>query len=330
MLFWAIRIFLKQGVRRHQLFMAAGMMVAVMTILAGNYIALFMYPFFLLAVRDITVPGGITKWETLLFLPSLLLIPFNQTLFARIFLLAQVVILSVWLIIEVMRYRRLMSEYFDTGSDTSDYLGQTIIYLLSTVTLIIVIILLPEHVTGIPLVTGILSLVIAVLQFLMGYSTFHLQDSPTASELEEPDVPEVTDASTETASPEGAAPAAMSEAPAPDSAPDADRRLLQRIIDERLFTDPTVSLVSLAAALNTNRTYLSNKIHACYHQNFSDFINTLRIKNAVELMAEAGTDINIKDVAMQSGYSNLQSFYRNFALIMDMTPKSWQLKNLQR
>ena len=47
---------------------------------------------------------------------------------------------------------------------------------------------------------------------------------------------------------------------------------------------------------------------------------------ALELMKAGGEDVNIKDVALKSGYNHIQSFYRNFTLIMETTPKAWLSK----
>ena len=47
------------------------------------------------------------------------------------------------------------------------------------------------------------------------------------------------------------------------------------------------------------------------------------VKRRVDLMKEEGPGANIKDIATRSGYNHLQSFYRNFTQMMDMTPKTW-------
>lgn len=321
MLFWAARIFFMKDSSRMKLFMAAGMLVGAVTLFTRDATALFMFPFCYLSVREITAPDGQHKWDWAVLLPSILMIPFSDSMACRIFLWVQVAVLSVFLITDVSRYNRLMSEYFDTGSDTSDGLGQIVFYLVATVIVIAVMIILPEDVVSLTWLSALLFVFIAVLQFLMGYSTYYLGEYPKV--VCEPY------SSVNSQQGQGSAtiinePAVISESAVCEATVnDSDRLLLQRVIDGKLYLDPMVSLVSLAETLNTNRTYLSRSIHTCYNQNFSDFINNLRIQNALELMRAAGPDVNIKDVAMQSGYNHLQSFYRNFALIMEMTPKEW-------
>lgn len=300
MLFWAVRIFLKPDVRSSQLLMSLGMLLSVMTLFAGRETALFMFPFFFLSIHDMTSGNGIPKWYWLVLLPSIILIPFRETLFFSVFLIVQMVILSVWSIVMVRRYVSQLSDYFDNGDDMSEDLNQTVIYLVATVVVIIVMLILPDSVISVTWIAVIFSLFVAVLQFLMGKTVYDMKEMPSNISI---DIPAVS--------------------------VNADDKLLQRIISEKLYLNPMLSLVSLADELHTNRTYLSNSIHTCYNQNFSDFINTLRIRYALELMKAGGNDVNIKDVALSSGYNHIQSFYRNFAQIMEMTPKTWLSRQLQ-
>ena len=125
----------------------------------------------------------------------------------------------------------------------------------------------------------------------------------------------------------------IKEKPENDAEPVAakpdDDRLIQKVLDENLFLDPSLSLVSLAEQLHTNRTYLSNSIHSCRNQNFSEFINALRVEYFMDIVRKE-PGINVKEAAMRSGYNNLQSFYRHFSEIMEMTPKTWISKQLNR
>lgn len=128
----------------------------------------------------------------------------------------------------------------------------------------------------------IFPLFITVLQFLIGYYTFRMKDtSSIAAELSE-----VTDDIREDST--------VQEV--------TDDDLIRKVISDELYLDPTISLVSLAERLGTNRTYLSASIHACRKQNFSDFINSLRISRFIEIASSEGSLTNIKDAATRSGY----------------------------
>ena len=62
---------------------------------------------------------------------------------------------------------------------------------------------------------------------------------------------------------------------------------LREALDEKVYLEPGIELVGLANRIGTNRTYLSNIIHDEYGQNFAEFINSRRIKYAIEMMENA-------------------------------------------
>lgn len=305
-LFWAFRIFFRKDVSKMQLLIVIGMLMSVVTLFVWEETALFIFPFFFLAIQGMTSAGSISKWYWLVLLPSIILIPFKGSPVVSVFLILQVTALPVWSIIKVNRFKSLLSEYYDNSDDISDGLDQMIMCLVASIVVIIVTMILPDDVLSGIWVAVVLSLFISALQFLLGKTVYDIKEMPrVADEMAVSDRIQSEDR------------------PAANASDDA---LLQRVIDEKLYLNPLISLVSLADELHTNRTYLSNSIHSRYHQNFSDFINTLRIKYALELMKAGGRNVNIKDVALKSGYNHIQSFYRNFTLIMETTPKAWLSK----
>ena len=305
-LFWAFRIFFRKDVSKMQLLIVIGMLMSVVTLFVWEETALFIFPFFFLAIQGMTSAGSISKWYWLVLLPSIILIPFKGSPVVSVFLILQVTALPVWSIIKVNRFKSLLSEFYDNSDDISDGLDQMIMCLVASIVVIIVTMILPDDVLSGIWVAVVLSLFISALQFLLGKTVY--------------DIKEMLRVADEMAVSNGIQ---SKDLPAANA---ADNALLQRVIDEKLYLNPLISLVSLADELHTNRTYLSNSIHSCYHQNFSDFINTLRIKYALELMKAGGRNVNIKDVALKSGYNHIQSFYRNFTLIMETTPKAWLSK----
>lgn len=93
--------------------------------------------------------------------------------------------------------------------------------------------------------------------------------------------------------------------------------------EERAYLNPRLTLVELAVATGTNRTYLSQYLHDVQRQTFYDYINSYRIKAAcrlIEEMATRGTRINIAEVAAQSGFNSTATFYRYFSKKMGFVP----------
>ena len=310
-IFWVIRIFLKKDVNKIQLFIIAGMLMALLTLFYREASALFMFPFFYLALRQKISEKGIVKWDWLLIFPSILFIPFADTVYFGIFFACQVIAITVWAVVGIKRYNRKMAEIYDASSEMSaDDISHILTFVISTVIITTLATKIPDTMEYVFWVKMILALFLAVLQFYIGYYTWNVKDtSDIVAEIEE--------------SLESEALAAE-----PGDAENSDDELISAVIDSRMYLDPYLSLVSLAEKLHTNRTYLSNSIHSCRGQNFSDFINTLRIKHFISIAKEEGSGVNIKDAAMRSGYNNIQSFYRNFSEIMQMTPKNWISNNL--
>ena len=310
-LFWAVAIFFKKGIRKSQLLMVAGMVMAIFSTVDRNMAVLFIYPLFFLAIREVTLRGDIPKWDWLIFLPSLALAALKIPVATNIFLCLQMMTFSIWAVVGVSRYNKAVAEFFDTENDSADRLTQILLYLIATIVVLEVLAFLPYRILKTPPVAVSLSLFVTAMQCLLGWNVYKLDTLP--------EIP------VEMPKPSPAVPKPQPRQEKAENEP--DNGIISRILEEKMFLDPTISLASMAERLNTNRTYLSNSIHGRYGQNFSDFINHRRIEYALELMKEERDGTNIKDIAVRSGYSHLQSFYRNFAQIMDMTPKMWLAGN---
>ena len=57
--------------------------------------------------------------------------------------------------------------------------------------------------------------------------------------------------------------------------------------------------------------------------NFSDYINTLRVRRASRLLEK--TDKKIADISEDVGFGSIRSFNRAFLDVMKMTPKEFRL-----
>ena len=312
-LFWVLRIFFLKNLNKVQLFIVAGMLMAVLTMFYREGFVLFVFPMFHMAVRQNTAPQGITKWDWLALLPSFLFVPYTDTIYFTVFMVIQIVTITVWSIISVRKYNSRLAEVYDTGSEaSSDDISQVLTFIIITIVVLLIWMLLPEDATSSFLIAAVFAAFLSALQFMIGYYTYYMKDtSSIAAELAE-----IEEVASETE----------------DSSPDEvkeDDALIRKVLADELYLDPMASLVSIAEKLGTNRTYLSNSIHSCRGQNFSDFINTLRISRFIDIVTEEGRDVNIKDAAMRCGYSNLQSFYRNFSELKKMTPKAWISENVR-
>ncbi len=108
-------------------------------------------------------------------------------------------------------------------------------------------------------------------------------------------------------------------------------RLEETVVKKELFSDPHLTLESLAELLNTNRTYLSHIINKHYGENFCSYLNELRVKKAALFISQKGeVDIyKLESIAKNVGFSNRATFNAAFKKYTGVTP-SFFIKNLKQ
>ncbi len=100
--------------------------------------------------------------------------------------------------------------------------------------------------------------------------------------------------------------------------------LISRIVEisEERFSDPMLTITSIAQQLSYNPKYLSHLFKQKLGMNYSDYIRTLRIKYAVALF-ERGID-SVKNVAFLSGFTDPLYFSSVFKKSIGMSPKEYK------
>lgn len=83
------------------------------------------------------------------------------------------------------------------------------------------------------------------------------------------------------------------------------------IEQQQLFLLPNLKVSDLAAQLCTNRVYISQAFNMVMQTTFSDYVNKKRIEYATRIIT-AQPETPVADVAYESGFASLNSFYRNF------------------
>ncbi|MBE6559515.1 MAG: helix-turn-helix transcriptional regulator [Ruminococcaceae bacterium] len=100
--------------------------------------------------------------------------------------------------------------------------------------------------------------------------------------------------------------------------------LLTRIVEisEENFSDPMLTITSVAQELSYNSKYLSHLFKQKMGMNYSDYIRTLRIKYAVALF-ERGID-SVKNVAFLSGFTDPLYFSSVFRKCIGVSPREFK------
>ncbi len=106
----------------------------------------------------------------------------------------------------------------------------------------------------------------------------------------------------------------------------ADRQhdIVSFVLDylEENFTDPSLSLHTVAEAAGYNTKYLSHLFKKEFGMGFTEYLRGLRIKNAVMLMENGVT--SVKNVAALSGFSDPLYFSRVFTEAVGISPKNYK------
>lgn len=89
-----------------------------------------------------------------------------------------------------------------------------------------------------------------------------------------------------------------------------------------------ISLQSIADALHISRCYISRIFSKRLHISFNDYINSLRIRKACEIL-KAG-DMSVTEIAYAVGYNSVRTFDRCFMTVRGMTPKEYRMKALEK
>lgn len=103
------------------------------------------------------------------------------------------------------------------------------------------------------------------------------------------------------------------------------------MLEEKLFTDPSITVGAVAERLGSNRTYLSKAINESTGKTFTQVVNEYRIREAVALISDLDANIPLKQVCADVGFNSLSTFYTSFQAGTGMTPASYRerVRNMQ-
>lgn len=105
-------------------------------------------------------------------------------------------------------------------------------------------------------------------------------------------------------------------------------KILNMVVVEKKYRDPSFSAKELAKKLNTNTRYISAVINSRFNMNFSCLLNEYRIKEALHRMVDKRyAEETIEEISAAVGFYNRQSFYAAFYRIMGETPNSYRKRH---
>ncbi|ASA23278.1 hypothetical protein B9T62_22185 [Paenibacillus donghaensis] len=93
------------------------------------------------------------------------------------------------------------------------------------------------------------------------------------------------------------------------------------------YSDPKLSLNSLADKLAISPAYLSRLITDAVGSSFPDFVNLLRLEQA-QLLLVSGLDMDIREIAEEVGYNSSTYFTTQFKKRYGATPSKWRMNHI--
>lgn len=95
------------------------------------------------------------------------------------------------------------------------------------------------------------------------------------------------------------------------------------MVEERPYLNPELTIIDVATALHSNRTYISALVAERYGMPFRDYINTQRI-NFAKTYILTHPDAILEEVAAASGFASASQFVKKFHQIENVSPRIWQ------
>jgi len=83
-----------------------------------------------------------------------------------------------------------------------------------------------------------------------------------------------------------------------------------------------ITLSDMSKALGYHEKYLSSALHSLTKMNFRTFLASYRVDNAQKLLKTTG--MNISRIALESGFSSINTFNRVFKQITGLTPREYK------
>lgn len=237
----------------------------------------------------------------------------------RYMFLAEIIGVQIFAFFRLRKYNNTIDDYF-SDTERRGRKNNFLVFVTMMITMVATLCLLAKPFHEITENTPLfitMSICVSTGIFLMGYYTNTIKF--TAQQLAE-----AIEKNDEQATNDG------TFIPKPDSIQINEKLYSQCIIrlkeimeENQAYLNPGISLIEIASQIGTNRTYLAQIIHSYYDCSFSDYINLQRIEHS-EILLQKDHDLPMADIATQSGYLTLSSFYRNFQKFTGTTPIKWR------
>jgi len=106
-----------------------------------------------------------------------------------------------------------------------------------------------------------------------------------------------------------------------------EKKLEKCMTEGRLYLNPKLTISDVAAAIGSNRTYLSDYLNKKLGVTFYEYVNRYRVMEACDILVDENNHL-LKEVAEQSGFNSLSTFHRSFLKVMKITPLQYRFNKI--
>jgi AraC-type DNA-binding domain-containing proteins len=107
---------------------------------------------------------------------------------------------------------------------------------------------------------------------------------------------------------------------------DLASKLNKQMNVNHIYLQPDLSINTLAMALATNRTYLSDYLNGTLKTTFYDYVNAFRVEEACVLLLSQ-REKSLGEIAELCGFGSVSTFRRAFQKYKSMNPSEWRQKH---
>jgi AraC-like DNA-binding protein len=94
------------------------------------------------------------------------------------------------------------------------------------------------------------------------------------------------------------------------------------ILQDKIYRSPVISRDYVIERLGTNRELFVEAFMYCFGMSFSEYINSLRLKDAITLLEQS--DLSIDAISEKTGFGTVRTFQRQFQAKYNMSPKEYR------
>ncbi|WP_052143619.1 two-component regulator propeller domain-containing protein [Wocania ichthyoenteri] len=107
----------------------------------------------------------------------------------------------------------------------------------------------------------------------------------------------------------------------------ADEMFLKKAIEivEQNISSSEFSIAKFIEEMGTSRSVLYRKLKALTDQSISEFIKTIKLKRAAQLISKS--DMNISEIAFDLGFNDLKHFRKSFKKLFNVLPSQYRDNN---